>query len=56
MYVSADGLIMDVCVHLTSMVDFDWLDVLLGGAFMSVLACALLAKNHVSRTTQYSRV
>ncbi len=56
MHVSVDGLINEVCMHLTSMVDFDWLDVLLGSAFMSVLACALLAKNHVSRTTQYSRV
>jgi hypothetical protein len=44
MHMSADGLIMEVCVQLTSMLDFDWLDVLLGSAFMSVLACALLAK------------
>ncbi len=25
MHMSADGLIMEVCVQLTSMVDFDWL-------------------------------
>ena len=44
MYVITDGLIMEVWVHLTSMVDFDWLDVRVGSASMSVLACALLAK------------
>ncbi len=39
-----DGSNNEVCVQLTSMVDFDWLGVLLGSAFVSVLACALLAK------------
>ena len=42
--VSTYGSIMEVCMHFTSMVDFDWLDVLLGSAFISVLACALLVK------------
>ena len=43
-HVSTYGSIMKVCMHLTSMVDFDWLDVLLGSASMSVLACVLLVK------------
>ncbi len=39
MYVSEDGLIIEVCMRLALMLDFDWLDVLLGSPSMSVLSC-----------------